>query len=274
MPIDEIAKHYTERHALRRGIFGSKPYSNYGYWSRPGMTIDEACDAMAELVARAGGFAAGQRVLEVGCGYGASAVQYAPLTGVAEVVGIDATPVRVEEARAYVKSAGLEHQIHIDVGDAIHTGFAAASFDHVLAMECAFHFDSRRSFFAEAFRVLRPNGVLTVTDIIVSPEASKAGSPLPELRRLLGADQKKILDTNIYDADRFSEYLRDTGFVDVAVRSIKTEVVPAFADHLERVALSTDPDRREPRLAAARAFRTDFMYGADYVLVTARKPNA
>jgi microcystin synthetase protein McyJ len=229
---------------------------------------------MAELVARAAGFARGQRVLEVGCGYAASAVHYTRLTAVAEVVAIDATPVRVEEARAYVQSAGLEGQIHVSVGDAIHTGVPPASFDHVLAMECAFHFDSRRDFFGEAFRVLRPGGVFTLTDIIQSAEASKAATPLADMRRLLGADQKKILDTNIYDAEVYADYLRTAGFADVVIRSIKAEVVPAFADHLEHVALSTDPDRREPRLAAARAFRTEFMYGADYVLVTARKPHA
>ena len=41
-------EHYTRRHKLRKGMFGEKPYANYGYWVREGMTIDEAGDALTD----------------------------------------------------------------------------------------------------------------------------------------------------------------------------------------------------------------------------------
>jgi cyclopropane fatty-acyl-phospholipid synthase-like methyltransferase len=272
MSIEEINQLYIKRHVLRRGIFGDKPYANYGYWERPGMTIDQACDAMTDLVARAAGLGPGQRILECGSGYGAAAVYYTSKYQPDEVIGVDATTIRVQEAVDYVRRHGLEDRIHIRLGDATQLDFQPGVFDRVIAMECAFHFSTRRDFFGEAFRVLKPGGLLVITDIIQSTEISKTRPTLERMRHLLGADQKKIMDENIYDASIYEAHLRDAGFEAIRIQSIKERVIPPFADHLERVALTVDDDRRELGLAAARSFRTDLMLGGDYVLVTARKP--
>jgi len=43
--------------------------------------------------------------------------------------------------------------------------FPDASFNHVLCVEAMFHFASRRTFFAEAARVLKPGGAMVASDI-------------------------------------------------------------------------------------------------------------
>ena len=43
---------WAYRHEMRGGIYGDKPYANYGYWTRPGMTIDEAVAAMPPMPPR------------------------------------------------------------------------------------------------------------------------------------------------------------------------------------------------------------------------------
>src|SRR5690606_33243522 len=69
-----IVKYYTRRHSQRRDAF-DRPYANYGYWTRPGLSMADAAEAMAGLVAGAAGLGPQDEVLEVGCGYGACAVR-------------------------------------------------------------------------------------------------------------------------------------------------------------------------------------------------------
>ncbi|MDP3939695.1 MAG: class I SAM-dependent methyltransferase, partial [Deltaproteobacteria bacterium] len=144
-----IGQEYTARHGERAGVFGDKPYGNYGLWARKGMQIDDACAALTEAVAERAGMTRGDRVLEVGCGYGAATLHYTLLHEPASVVGIDVSDVRLEEARAYLSENGVSERVNLRLGDAAALDFDAGSFDRVLAIECALHFDTREKFFHE-----------------------------------------------------------------------------------------------------------------------------
>ncbi|HEY7362096.1 MAG TPA: class I SAM-dependent methyltransferase, partial [Streptosporangiaceae bacterium] len=50
-------------------------------------------------------------------------------------------------------------------GDATRLPLAGGVADGLISVEAAFHFSSRRAFFAECHRVLRPGGVLSISDI-------------------------------------------------------------------------------------------------------------
>ena len=65
--------------------------------------------------------------------------------------------------------------VHFVHGDACRLPFASAAFDRVLAVECIFHFPSRRQFFGEARRVLRRGGKLALSDFIL--RRCHAGDP-------------------------------------------------------------------------------------------------
>ena len=268
----EISQHYARRHELRSGIFGKKPYANYGYWTREDMSIDEACDAMTELVGTRLGLEEGDRLLECGCGYGASAVYVARRFRPGNIVGLDVTDVRIDNARKLIAEEGLAETIDVELGDATHLRFEDGSFDKVMAIECALHFRTRTTFLEEAFRVLRPGGILAMTDIILSSAIDPGAHTQEELRDFLGADLKHICDENIYSAPTYAGILESVGFSPVSVDSIKDRTILYFARHLERVAHESPPDARARRMAVADHFRTKFMQGGDYVVVRAVKP--
>ena len=264
-----IAKFYTERHTARQGIFGDRPFANYGYWSRDGMTFADASEALTELVARESGMRPGDRILEVGCGYGASAVHYVPRFQPAHVCGLDVTEVRIQTGQEYVARHGLQDRVTLQLGDATALPFPAASFDRVLAIECAFLFDTRAAFFREAGRVLVPGGVLALTDVLPRPDVDAMQTLFQELP--FGSATQVYLQANVYHADVYRGHLQDAGFADVRIDIITAQTRTRFAEELARLAARTPGEQGEKLLAVAQRNRDHIAAGAEYVLVVARK---
>lgn len=264
-----IAKLYTERHAIRQGIFGDRPFANYGYWSRDGMTFADASEALTELVARESGMQPGDRVLEVGCGYGASAVHYVQRFQPAHVHGLDVTDVRIQTGQEYVARHGLQDRITLQCGDATALPFGAVSFDRVLAIECAFLFDTREAFFREAGRVLVPGGVLALTDVLPRPDVDAEQTLFQELP--FGAQTQIYLPANVYHADVYRGHLLGAGFADVRIDEITAQTRARFAEELAQLAARTPGEQGETLLTVAQRNRDHIAAGAEYVLVVARR---
>ncbi len=245
--IEEMNEHYRKRHDLRKGIFG-KPYANYGYWPRKGMTIDEACDALTDLMGKEAGIGPSDEILEVGCGYGATTVYLAKTFKPRRIVGIDVTDIRVQTGQQLIKDNNLEERVVIEFGDACHLKYVSHSFTKLIGIECAFHFNTRYDFFCEASRVLKPEGILVLTDIVPSPEINLSNYSFDQIRDFLSADAKRYSDDNIYSIETYEKLLRDAGFSAVRIYSIKNKVILQFADHLEAVAQISPPDAKARRL--------------------------
>merc|ERR1711865_608415 len=93
-------------------------------------------------------------VLDVGCGWGHQALLFHSLFPRLAYTGIQIGPRQAEHGRKLVAQIP---NVEIMQGSATDLSvFAPASFSHVYALECAFHFDTRHQFFKEAHRVLQP----------------------------------------------------------------------------------------------------------------------
>lgn len=156
---------------------GEKPifqggYINFGYWKdieatdRPITHAEriEASVALYDLVFDYLNVKPDDEILEIGCGrgYGCSRLieKFTPKC----VVGIDITPKQVERARelqaAYCQKP---YNLTFEVAAADSMPFPDNTFDKIYAVESAQHIPSIPKFSKEAWRLLKPDGLLIVT---------------------------------------------------------------------------------------------------------------
>jgi cyclopropane-fatty-acyl-phospholipid synthase len=85
-------------------------------FSRGAKTLEEAQETKLELVCQKLGLEKGQRVLDIGCGWGSFALHAAERHGV-KVVGITLSPPQAERARRQAAERGLEDLVEFRVMD-------------------------------------------------------------------------------------------------------------------------------------------------------------
>jgi SAM-dependent methyltransferase len=116
-----------------------------------------------------GGISASSRILDVGCGTGNYIIAVWDITG-ATSWGIDPSEKMLEVARNTCQA------VEFYVGHSGELPFERETLDLVYSVDVIHHIGDRRAYFAEAMRVLKPNGRLcTVTD---SEEIIRNRSPL------------------------------------------------------------------------------------------------
>ncbi|MEA2521591.1 MAG: hypothetical protein QOI81_1237 [Actinomycetota bacterium] len=169
------------RHAARMVRYGGRPaetvydsigddfflalapgWLNLGLWDGDGSDAAEASAAPRRLVEKmAADLPQGGVILDVGNGLGVQDPVIARIAGPRGLAALNITFSQLRAGRASLAEAGA----WAVNGDATRIPLRAGSIDGLISVEAAFHFPSRDRFFREAHRVLRPGGVLTMSDI-------------------------------------------------------------------------------------------------------------
>src|SRR6185503_9220174 len=109
------------------------------------------------------GLTAGQRVLDVCCGSGASTIPAAKIVGPGgSVIGIDLAQNLLELARSKAQQQGL-HNVDLQSGDMTRLPFEDNSFDVAVCVFGIFFVPDMESALRELKRVLRTGGKLAIT---------------------------------------------------------------------------------------------------------------
>ena len=165
--------------------------------------------------------AGGQSVLDAGCGFGGTLARINDVHHGMRLAGINIDLRQLAICRTIASGPG--NVLSWQIADATRLPFTAAAFERVFCVEAMFHFPSRRQFFAEAARVLKPGGVLVGTDIVISPDARTA--PVP-IEAILQAGFGPWPDVWGADADHL-QLARDAG-LGGEVCDITAQVAPSY----------------------------------------------
>jgi len=211
-------------------------YRNVGFWKDGETNLDNASEALVHAAGEALQLGPSDHLLDVGFGYGDQDLYLHEHFKPREITGINITHSQVEFASKRVAQKGLSDRIHYKEASATAIPFPDNSFDKVLALECAFHFPTRRDFFREAFRVLRPGGRLVTFDLLFLPFDHL--SFFPRTLSHLGLHLGKICSDNVHDKHVYAERLSAAGF-SANVESVYEETLVPFSKYT--MAKLTDP---------------------------------
>jgi cyclopropane-fatty-acyl-phospholipid synthase len=131
-------------------------------FSRGAATLVQAQVAKRELVATKLGLREGERILDVGCGWGSFVIHAAREHGVS-ALGVTLSPAQAELARRRVAEAGLEDRVEIRVCDYRDLGLASGErFDAIASIGMVEHVGSNRidEYAHVLARLLKPGGRL------------------------------------------------------------------------------------------------------------------
>ena len=158
-----VAHHYDLGDELYDIFLDDYRQYTAGYFLDPANSLEQAqLDKMAHIAAKLH-LAPGQRVLDIGSGWGGFAIYLHQTTGV-DVLGITLSEEQLKVARQRAKDAGVDDHVKFQLVD---YRKVEGTFDRIVAVGMLEHVGAAHygEFFARCSELLKPDGVLLVHTI-------------------------------------------------------------------------------------------------------------
>ncbi len=268
-----VTHHYDVSNDFFRLLLGESMTYSCAIFSRGAQSLEEAQRTKLELVCTKLGLRAGERVLDVGCGWGSFALHAAREHGV-QVCGITLSVPQAELAQQRVTEAGLEDQVEIRVAD--YRDLAEQEFDAIASIGMVEHVGSSNvdAYARVLCGALRPGGRLLNHGIARLRYGDPEAGPFSE--RFVFPDAAPLHVSRVLAAIEASglEPTHVEGFRDDYTRTLR-EWTRNLDEHAMRAEALIGPERMRVWRLYVRAARRGFENGFTSVFqILAHRPSA
>jgi cyclopropane-fatty-acyl-phospholipid synthase len=194
-----VAHHYDLRDELYELFLDDDKQYSCAYFTDPGNSLEQAqADKKAHIAAKLA-LKPGQRVLDIGCGWGGMAL-YLHKVAKVDVLGITLSEHQLKIARERAEAAGVADHVKFELVD---YRLVTEKFDRIVSVGMFEHVGARHydEFFAKCRALLKPDGVMLLHTIGKLGEVSTAPDPftdkwifpgyhLPSLSQMTAASEK------------------------------------------------------------------------------------
>jgi len=160
----------------------------------------------------------GDTVIDLGSGSGNDCFVARAETGeLGKVIGIDFTEAMIDKARENVEKLGYNN-VEFRQGD-IEKIPVTANVADVIVSNCVLNLvPNKQAVFAEIFRVLKPGGHFSISDIVLT-------AALPEKIKN-AAEMYAGCVASAIDKDEYLSYITETGFTNMIIQKNKPIIIP------------------------------------------------
>ncbi|RII15058.1 Cyclopropane-fatty-acyl-phospholipid synthase [Streptomyces sp. YIM 130001] len=211
-----ISHHYDVGNDFYSLVLGPSMVYSCAYWSSgDDATLEDAQRDKLELVCRKLDLQPGQRLLDVGCGWGSMAIHAAREHGVS-VVGVTLSTEQAAHARKRIAEEGLTDRIEIRVQD--YRDVRDGPYDAISSIGMAEHVGSVRylEYARDLYSLLKPGGRLLNHQIARRPQQDESAYEIDDF-----IDAYVFPDGELAPLGRTVSLLEDAGFEVRDVESIR-----------------------------------------------------
>lgn len=275
---EEVLKYYKECW-LERFRTGHNPKSlamHLGYFEHGELDNDIAKNKMNQFVADELGISnLTGTIVDAGCGIGGTCLYLAENYAGLKITGINISAEQIDLAKRFIaKKPYLKSNISFLCEDYSSTSILSGSVEALYSIESLCHAEKKNDFYNEAFRVLKPGGILLIIDYVDTLKNNDYNN-ISALKKVF----EKGWAVNEYLISP-TEKLEKAGFTDISFKSIKPRVMPGILKsyHKAHSKISIQngniPETMRMHLDACVALKHLADHDAiDYCLIKCRKPS-
>lgn len=247
---EAIQHHYDVSNRFYQLWLDRRMVYSCGYFPTGSETLDQAQEAKLEHICRKLRLKPGERLLDIGCGWGGLVMYAAEHYGV-QALGITLSKEQLEEARNRVQQAGLQGRVRIEMLDYRDVW---EQFDKVTSVGMAEHVGRHnlKTYFHHAWKALKPGGLMMHHVITQGPLQIAVSNPLGVgefMKRYVFPDGEILhLWQNLEAAEQAGLEVRD-------VEDLREHYTQTLRDWVKNLEATWDTAVQEVGLERARLWR-------------------